>query len=409
MRFKHPSLAAIVSADDGRYINYRVPSSREELEEWIEETFSVSDPVSAEEVIRMLRPGPYATLYYVASSGEVLLHTAHWRTDGLGAVMLLDSLLSFAAQRDLPDPWSLAWGEETQRLAPAVEEAANMPETPSAQQAKLAQDAVGTFALAVGAVGIPYYRDDNSYKYNYKPATTIPAGTRAASIQLSPTTTSAIIQACKTKGISVTSAIHASIASANWSLAATQYRDRPYTSTARFNLRPYLQDPYSTSAYAHGLYTTGWMVQVGANTTWTDRARTYNQIYRRGLSPDYVAGHREYARLVCDLIRNLSTRQEPPSDVDISSIGVVDDRIRSIYGDSEYGIDVKAISVGVDLITPQATAFVWTFRERLNVHVIYNESYHAPEQMDEFVKIVKDVLLKELDVGSEESGHDITE
>lgn len=108
----------------------------------------------------MLQPGPYATLHYVPQSREVLGHTAHWRVDGIGVFMLLNSLLELAAQPDLADPWSLPWGSEAERLAPAVEEAARMPETPSP-----AQEAVDSFTLVTGAVGIPYLGDAATVPY----------------------------------------------------------------------------------------------------------------------------------------------------------------------------------------------------------------------------------------------------
>ncbi|KKA18390.1 Uncharacterized protein T310_7653, partial [Rasamsonia emersonii CBS 393.64] len=120
--------------------------------------------------------------------------------------------------------------------------------------------------------------------------------------------------------------------------------------------------------------------------------------YRRGISPDYLAGHREYARRLCDLIRNLPAGGEPASDVDISSIGIAEKLIKQVYGMQEYGVEVRAISVGVEMLTRQAVCFVWTFRDQLNLHVVYNEAFHAPEQMEQFVGTVKDVLLKELGV-----------
>ncbi|KAL1971040.1 hypothetical protein VTN77DRAFT_2874 [Rasamsonia byssochlamydoides] len=388
LRFQHPSLAAQV-APDNTHLTYTVPSSPEALQEWTEQTFTVvSDAASASEVIPTLRPGPYATLYYVPQSGELLGHTAHWRTDGIGVLMLLDALLALVAQPDLADPWSLPWGSEAGRLAPAVEDAAGMPGEPSPAQKARAQEAVGSFALAAGAVGIPYQGD----------AATIPAGTRSAHTALSPAATAAVVQASKAQGFSVTSAVHASVAAANFAHAPDHHRGRHYTSTIRLSLRPFLPEPYSTPAYASGLYTTGWMAKVDADAGWEAHARTYQEQYRRGVSPEYLAGHREYARSLCDLIRNLPQGGEPPSDVDISSIGIAEKLINPVYGTPDYGVEVRAVSVGVEMLTRQAVCFVWTFRNQLNLNVVYNEAFHAPEQMEQFVGTVKDVLLKQLGV-----------
>lgn len=384
LRFQHPSLAAQVAADN-THLTYTVPSSAEALQEWTEQTFAVVDAASASEVIPTLKPGPYATLYYVPQSGELLGHTAHWRTDGIGALMLLDALLELLVQPDLADPWSLPWGSEAGRLAPAVEDAADMPATPSPAQAAAADEAVGSFALVVGAAGIAFRGD----------AGTLPAGTRSAHVALSAEATAGVVQAAKARGISVTSAVHASVAAAN--LAHRQHGQH-YTSTIRFSLRPFLPAPYSTPAYAAGLYTTGWMAKVDPDAGWDAHARFFQEQYRRGISPEYLAGHREYARRLCDLIRNLPAGGEPASDVDISSIGIAEKLIKPVYGSPEYGVEVRAVSVGVEMLTRQAVCFVWTFREQLNLHVVYNEAFHALEQMELFVGTVKEVFLKELGV-----------
>ena len=365
LRFHHPSLAAHV-AEDNESLLYKVPRP-EEVNEWVAKTFTVAEEASSSaEVIPKLTPGPDATLIYIPRSNELLGHTAHWRTDGIGVLLLLDGLLQLAVDPDLADPVSLPWGEEIKRLAPAVEDAANVPLVPNAQQSALGNHYVSTFGLAGGAVGIPYMGE----------ATTLPQGTYAATKTLDAATTNAIIDKCKAQGLSVTSAVHASVAAANWKLAAQERKHEHYTSTVRFSLRPYLPDPYSGPGYAAGLYTTGWMEKADAGTTWLELAKQYNKAYQKGVSRDYLDAHRVYANALGNMLRHLPPNLPMQSDVDISSIGVAESLIKRSYGSGDLAIDVVAVNVGVEILTRQAVCFVWTFRDQLNFNVVYNEAYH---------------------------------
>jgi hypothetical protein len=371
LRFHHPSLAAHV-AEDNENLEYNVPTP-EELSEWVSQTFSVDEEaLSSAEVIPNLKPSPYATLIYIPKSNELLGHTAHWRTDGIGVMLLLDHLLSLAVDPKLPDPFLLPWGSEPTRLAPSIEDAACIPQTPTAQQTSLGTHYAGTFALAAGAIGIPHTGTPS----------TPPGGTHSVLHSLSPTLTAAIIQRCKSLGISVTSAIHASIAAANWSLASPERKSAHYTSTVRFSLRPYLPDGPPDPA---GLYTTGWMEKVCPENTWLEHAQIYHKIYSRGISQEYISAHRAYASCLGAMLRSLPPDLPIQSDVDISSIGVAEAYVQRAHGDEGFGIDVRGVSVGVEMCSRQAVCFVWTYRERLSLNVVYNEVYHGRGQMEGFV------------------------
>ncbi|RYP04417.1 hypothetical protein DL765_010193 [Monosporascus sp. GIB2] len=162
----------------------------------VSRTLSVdTDANSSADVIPTFQPTPYAKLVCIPRSAELLGHTAHWRTDGIGVLLLLDALLALASgPSSLTDSASLAWGTEVVHLAPAVEDAAAMPKESTPELKERGRR---------------------------------PRGHPA------PTTRS-----------------------------PTAARDKHYTSTVRFALRPYLLEPYSTPAFAAGPYTTGWMKRV---------------------------------------------------------------------------------------------------------------------------------------------------
>lgn len=387
LRFHHPSIA--VQAIDDKSLTYTVPDTAA-LDQWATETFHVVENETADELIPNIKPGLYATLTYLPKSNELLGHTAHWRTDGVGVLLLIDAFFDLVASSALPDPNTLIWGQEIARLAPPVEDAANIPIAPTDVIKTLSQKHLGTFHQAAGAVGIPYKGE----------AITLPGGTRSSRLVFSTSETNIVINQCKAKGFSVTSAAHASIAATNHALASADNKDKHYTSTVRFSLRPYLPMPYSTPAYASALYTTGWMKTVPASVSWTDNAKAYNDEYRKGLSREFIDSHREYALGLCNLIRNMPQPQDPPSDVDISSVGVAESLIERVKGTQDRGVEIQGVSVGVEILTRQCVCFVWTFRDRLNLNLVYNESFHDEKDTASFLQMLKGIMLKELAGGN---------
>lgn len=382
LRFHHPSIA--VRAIDDESLIYTVPDSVA-LDQWMADTFHVVENKSADEVISEIKPGFDATLTYLPKSNELLGHTAHWRTDGIGVLLLIDAFFDLVARPTLPDPNTLNWGEEIARLAPAIEDAASIPVAPTDAIKALSQKYIETFYQAAGAVGIPYKGD-----------TTVPGGTRSSRFVFSPSETNFIISQSKAKGFSVTSAVHASIAATNHALASTENKNKHYTSTVRFSFRPYLPKPFSTPAYASGLYTTGWMRTVPASSSWIENTRAYHDEYHKGLDKGFIDSHREYALGLCDLIRNMPQSPDPPSDVDISSIGIAESLIGRVKGTQDRGVEVQSVSVGVEILTRQCVCFVWTFRDRLNLNLVYNDSFHDEMDTALFLQTLKGIIFKEL-------------
>ncbi|KGO70654.1 hypothetical protein PITC_055450 [Penicillium italicum] len=395
LRFQHPSLAA--HPDSNSNVVYTVPDSTDALSQWATETFSTeADAQSVNDIIPTIAPADDARLYYIPKSSELLLHTAHWRMDGVGGLFLLGQLVDMMVSHadtllsgKLPDPFdSFQWGSEVARLSLPVEEAGNMPLTVTDEQKAVAHGAVGTFALAAGALGVSYTGN----------ASSVPSGTRAAELKFSPATTSAVVSAAKARGVGVTAAVHASLAAANFRNAIPEHQGRHYTSTIKLSLRPYLPEPYSTPAAAAGLYTSGWLARVNASTTWEENARLFHAEYQKGISSEYLQGHREYASTLVEVIKNLPSPTEPPSDVDISSMGILEKYLQREYGTLERGFGIMNAGVGVEILSRQGVVFVWTFRDQLTLRLVYNEAFHTPEQMTEFLQDLQADLLKELRV-----------
>lgn len=383
LRFHHPSIAAIAS---GTQIHYTVPD-QQELQKWLSETFVLHKDETREEVAAAHKPTLYVVLHYFPAQSEILMHTSHWRTDGIGILQLMNAFLDLVgSESSLPDLNNLPWGEETARLAPCVEDAADIPAEATEEIKAEAEKWTKTFHEAVGAVGIEFTPAKNG----------LPGGTRCARDSFSESTTEAIVAACKTQSISVTSAIHAALAETNWAFAAPEDRSKHWLSTIRAGLRPYLPEPYSTPAYASGLYTSGYMHSLQAGQSFAQNAKQINELYRAGLSPEFLEAHRQYALNLTELIKNTPPDAPPGSGVDISSLGLVE----KMLGPKHGSLEVLNVNVGVEVLTPQMTLFVWTFRGRLAMNLVYNEAFYEVERPVKFLESLKKTLLKELDIQS---------
>jgi hypothetical protein len=119
LRFSHPTIAAYI-VDETKLV-YDIPDLTA-LEKWTAETFQVIEGKTADEVIASTTRVPYATMTFLPKTGELLGRSQHWRTDGIGGLILMDDFLDLAAQSAI-DTSSLPWGEEIVRLATCVEEA----------------------------------------------------------------------------------------------------------------------------------------------------------------------------------------------------------------------------------------------------------------------------------------------
>lgn len=385
LRFLHPTIAAYI-VDEDTYV-YEVPDSNA-LETWSAETFRVVEDKSADEMIACMTPGRYATMTYLPKTRELLGHSQHWRTDGVGGFILMDDFLDLASRTPPPNASKLQWGQEPARLAASIEEAANVPVNPSTKDKELGAKCVESFGLAVGAIGIA----------SRAPTETVPGGTHIARLHLTEAETSAVLQACKARKISVTAAVHASVAAANYALASWEDRSKHYTSTIRYSFRPFLPNPYSGREYAATIFTTGWMFAVPADSSWEERARKYHEQYHVGLSPKYISAHREYALGLCNLLRSLPQGAPSPTDVDISSVGVVERFMAREKGTVERGIRVDRVSGGLEMVDRQCVCHVWTFRDQMCLNLVYNEAFYGKAEMDAFLEVVRDSLLRELTV-----------
>ncbi|KAF2113089.1 hypothetical protein BDV96DRAFT_151057 [Lophiotrema nucula] len=81
----------------------------------------------------------------------------------------------------------------------------------------------------------------------------------------------------------------------------------------------------------------------------------------------------------------------PPSGIDTSSIAVVEKYLKREYGSEEFRVDVEEIGVGAEILARSGVCYIWMFRDRLCLSVVFNEVFYGKYQVEGFVKSGKDV------------------
>ncbi|KAK4697083.1 hypothetical protein P7C71_g939, partial [Lecanoromycetidae sp. Uapishka_2] len=386
LRHAHPSIA---STADENTLNYIVPDI-ETLEMWLKETFFIHEGnTSVDDMIANFRPSPYVTAHYFPESSQLLLHSAHWRTDGFGALQLLDAF--FNAFTTLPDqdPANLPWGQEVERLVPSIEEVLRLPYTATPEIHAAANRYISSLAHTKGAIGV----------FHRKEKTTLPGGTRSARLRLSQRTTTAILETCATHSISALSAVHASLAETTYASAPPDMKGKHYTSTMRFGLRPYLPEPYGTAQFASALYTGGYMFKVPASQSWLENAKQFNEEYQGGVTEEFLQARRQYALNVQALMqKNVPADGPPPSEIDISSVDDTELLVHPVQGCGDGALEVLEVSIGVETLTRQMYCFVWTFCNQMEFNLVYNEAFYDQTFAVGILEKLKEVLEIRLDI-----------
>lgn len=409
-RIMHPGIASVFLKGD--ILEYVVPDEQS-MQQWADESFfcvvsalakesEVKEEGQLDTLLQQLdRTGiavgsiGSATLHYVEQTGHVVLRMAHWRTDGHGAVQILNDLVSLIAVEMAPEATQRAvqWGQETSRLPPSVEEALlNPPWPPPAPLATEARRCLDTTLLAKDAMCLNFRGD---------PSTT-PGATRCVGRRLSRTVTDAIVQACARVGVGITAAVHAAIACTAAQNCCDGDEEGLFVSTIRASLRPAVSASLEdVPVQAAGLYTAGWLVGVSASASWAEHVVFFEQQYGGRLTRDFLLSRREYATQMLGRMRPAHTQADAQSPrqphamapagpgkllggLDISSIGNVDAVVRSFHPcnaeatdtQGHTGLVIDGISLGVETVTRHVYCFLWLFKGDLNLNMVYNEAYY---------------------------------
>ncbi|KAL8382499.1 hypothetical protein RB595_006329 [Gaeumannomyces hyphopodioides] len=379
-------------------------------EEWAAETFFVEADTARrpEYLLASYLPRDLPSLHYFPTTSQVTLLVSHWRMDGLGACMVLDRLFAHVAGAAPPMPGTGGGqdddGSDLARMPPALEDACGAaPTGPDLDPALdvLAREYIDDHhRKAVHAGGLPFLGD----------AATPPGAPAQVGIVLTTAATDALVAACRVLKVSVTAAVQAALAEVVFARGvdpgATQY-----SAVVSANMRPRLPPPHNSPASAVATYVVGVTPVVARADRFSARAAGLTAFYRDWWTPQFSKALRRASQLHAEALFGTADGSpaprpaRPPSNVSLSSLGVVERHLGGRYLASGaqgrkiaqgFDVTVTDFQFGVSMMTRQMLLYVWTFGSRLNLSVNFNDAYHSRQSAREFLHFVRDVLAKEL-------------
>jgi NRPS condensation-like uncharacterized protein len=353
---------------------------------WAQKTFFITDQLSSDDLVAESSIRDLPSLHYLPASSELVLLIQHWRTDGLGACMLLDRLFEIMAKASTYPNAMEQFDPEIR--SPSLESAAGASLVDDADLKAYARKYIDNFHMkAVNAGGLPFRGD----------AQTPPSRATHNDLEFSTDLTRDIVSVCKNHQISVSAAIHAALARTVFSYLAEPDCQAGYTTIMAINMRPHLPPPYNSKTHACQTYVASITPTVDYSHSFLEAARCltfdyrnwWNEKFMRSLSWIY-----KYHLAKLSALRPVTTvPAKPPSGVTLSSLGVVEKHLSGDYGPN---FSVEKFRFGVSMMTRQMILYAWTFKGRLTLSLSYNEAYYSEEMVKGVISRVASSLAEGL-------------
>ncbi|KAM0124244.1 hypothetical protein ACHAP3_010507 [Botrytis cinerea] len=334
-----------------------------------------------------------ATCHWLPNPGQVVIRTAHWRSDGYGLVLLADSFLSALAD-ELQQCSSAPLGNNGSKQLLAVPESLEslvrkyLPAPLPEERAEI-DEMVETFAKGRQSIGFPT-RSNAS--------TTTPSICQRAAIRLTVEDSAKLISGCQTQGISVTSAVNAAVIR-----TAAQFPQDPgadaYAIFAPVNFRMLLMAAGAQEcSQPTGNYVSGASLRIdnAVGKSFRELANELNTIYSQdftryerpggGKTLNLLQSTESYIQFIAKLFALFPSPGCPfPKAPVISSFGKMDMIVKSEYGgdsDDTTGASKLRVTdfwVSCDCATPMITFNPYSWGGAFTLSSAWEDSYYERE------------------------------
>ncbi|CAI7589952.1 unnamed protein product [Penicillium glandicola] len=396
LRQQYPQIAAAADETGTRFV-YDVPSATE-LQAWVDKSCFLEEDGSAQEKYEKEKPSSLVRLFYFPASREILFRTPHWRMDGIGIMHLQGAFIRILGNGP-PDEIQFD-GSETNNLSPSLDEAANVPLVVTQAMSQAADEELEVCLQGLPAVSISTLPN------------VLPTTTRRVTSSFDVDTTSRIIHACKSRGLTVTAGIDAAMivatlpyAERNFDPATRGQGGGKYTAFNTIDLRKYLPAPFSGPKAAVSIYHTGIPISIDLNVhkDFDSIATLVREVYKRDFSTENPRNIFQFlAEYVHKVIGILGSPPANPlhasAHPELSSIGIVNDYLPDIFKGSASVIEVEEWWIAVEVIDRLLRATLWTFNGQMNLSLNWNEAFYEDEFVHDFMNKWKETILRELAV-----------
>ncbi|OJZ81971.1 hypothetical protein ASPFODRAFT_74897 [Aspergillus luchuensis CBS 106.47] len=404
LRQRYPQIA-VRANEDGSRLCYTVPSP-EALDTWVQETFIIRNGVSADEIYSQEPPSSQFFLFCLPDTRELLFRTPHWRIDAYGLMYLQDTFLKILANGPRGHIIQLD-GTEVRNLTPALDEAAGVPSiiTPAISQA--ADEEISVLLHNQPTISIKTLPN------------ALPATTRRLKSALPASTTRQIIKSCKSRGLTVTAAVHAALIVATLpyvmdphhsktSTTTTDGERKNYTTITPFDLRKYLPAPLNGPDAATSVYHTAifMSIDLAVNKDFESIAAETRKAYGRDLSKDDPRNLFNFLPEYVNKALQLLSQQpddplRAPAHPDLSSLGIVNEYISTKYHGEEFTVEVEDWWLALESIVRLLLIHVWTWDDELVFSFNWNDAFYEEGFIKRFLSEWMEVLCESLGVSLE--------
>jgi hypothetical protein len=377
MRYDHPEIASFVT---GGIKIYEV-AEEAAVKNWLAETFII-EPLTASisDLLASFQPKALATCHYLPHTSEILIHSSHWRMDGIGSISLLGNFFqAFAAPRDI------VFGDEGMNLTASLDEIAGFETDKSPEAEESSTALLMEYFGNLPTIGLP--TEGNQ----------IPGATHRSEIVLGQKTTAALVAGCRAHNLTVASAMHAASVMATIALNSSQSTGGKYTSFGAINYRPYLPAPHSDpKRHPVSVNMLGLPISLTPS-TFAETAMKLKQFYHQPLS----LSETNFRSIISPYTRKFTTLavtppppgMPQPSEATLNSVGIVDGLLDRFYGDN---IEISNFWLGVEMLSRQLDFYVWTWQSKMVLSGCYNSEFFTDDFTVAFYRNCVDVLNKEL-------------
>ncbi|KAJ5512031.1 hypothetical protein N7453_004134 [Penicillium expansum] len=385
LRHQHPQISAICDETSSRLI-YTVPSP-ETLEEWLQKTFIVhfSETRPAESLDTVLPPSSLFMLHYLPQSRELFFRTPHWRTDGIGMVLLQHDFLTLLARG--PQSALEFDGSEVSRIPPSLDEAVGIS-LDITDEMKLGTEAELSVVTSGAAPASITHTLQNK----------TPGNSCRLSTRISKDLSWKIIAASKLRGLRVTAAVQSALI-----LAVRPHMvpvDGRLVCFNAYNIRDRVTAPWSGPQGATGLYHTGrpCSIDLGVNKDYDAIATILTSHYQRSLQPIFEIMPC-YVQTTTSLLAaplELAIQAPGAAHPELSSLGVIDDRLPTVHTGPAATVEIEDWWLGVQIINRVLQTYLWTREGEIHLTCHFNDAFYEQGFVEGLLEEWKSKLVGEL-------------
>ncbi|KAI4861936.1 hypothetical protein F4820DRAFT_432019 [Hypoxylon rubiginosum] len=429
LRQKYPALGAIIKANDKdpKETPHIVLEPVEVgVDIWTYKSFVTHGRTQdADELLRKLHPDALATCHWIPSTRQVMIRSSHWRIDGVGMLMLghrfMETLVNMLGQKpDTPlDSYPTNQPREHILGSTIQDKAKSLNNTPKPVLSSLL-DAGADAILATLLQGMPSIALPTRPGSEELP----PSASDRRSVRLDADTTARLVATCRSRGFSVTSAVHAAIV-----CATARFPQHPlakaYASFAAADLRRVLHAyDQQIEIGPLGLFHLGLPICIkdvvspegaGLAKDFETVARELHAVYSQDMinfwDPADGSGRKvalfELAESVPRKTMELYSQPLPPElppvqTPDLSSLGRLE---RFLQRDYEFATDmgvgkveIKDCWLGTEMLTRAMQFHVWSWKEELTLAVCFNASFYEESFASRILELVREELVLRLGI-----------